>query len=148
MRTLEQSELGRLLPRCPRRALRIGTVQDAEDFAAAALLIVEKGLVAIATGGGSKRRIVLTFCSPGTLLPPPRDDEQLVALADSAVIAIPANVERVLLQVPAAAQEIVDGLLEQLHERQQSLAQFGNVVHTERLGAKLLQLARAHGTRV
>jgi CRP-like cAMP-binding protein len=111
-------------------------------------LIVERGIVAIAAGGGPRRRIVLSFCSPGTLLPPLRGDEQLVALLDSAVIAIPVAVERTLLHVPAAAQLIVDALLEELRERQQSLAQFGNVTHAERLRAKLLQLARSHGTAV
>ena len=121
---------------------------DADGFAAASLLIVKKGIVVITAGAGTKRRIVLSFCSSGTLLPPPRDDEQLVALADSAVIAVPAEVERALLQVPAAAKLIVDELIEELHERQQSLAQFGNVIHAERLRAKLLQLARAHGTLV
>ena len=148
MRTLGQSDLGQLLARCPRCALRAGAIVDADDFAAASLLIVKKGIVVITASAGTKRRIVLSFCSPGTLLPPPRDDEQLVALADSAVIAVPAEVERALLQVPAAAKLIVDELIEELHERQQSLAQFGNVIHAERLRAKLLQLARAHGTLV
>ena len=148
MQSLEQSELRGLLSRCPRRRLRGGTVRDADDFVAASLLIVERGIVAIAAGGGPKRRIVLSFCSPGTLLPPLRGDEQLVALLDSAVIAIPADVERMLLHVPATAQLIVDALLEELRERQQSLAQFGNITHAERLRAKLLQLAGSHGTAV
>jgi CRP-like cAMP-binding protein len=148
MQSLDQSELRGLLSRCPRRWLRGGTVRDADDFGAASLLIVERGIVAIEAGGGPRRRIVLSFCSPGTLLPPLRGDEQLVGLLDSAVIAIPADVERTLLHVPAAAQLIVDALLEELCERQQSLAQFGNVTHAERLRAKLLQLAGSHGTAV
>src|SRR5919204_1119186 len=148
MRSLDQSELRGLLTRCPRRRLHVGAVCDANDFVAASLLIVERGIVAIAAGGGPKRRIVLSFCSPGTVLPPLGGDEQLVALVDSAVIAIPADVERMLLHVPAAAQLIVDALLEELRERQQSLAQFGNDMHAERLRAKLLQLAGSHGTVV
>jgi DNA-binding MarR family transcriptional regulator len=147
MQSLSQSELRRLLSSCPRRHLRCGTVREADDFGAASLLIVERGIVAIA-GGGPKRKIVLSFCSPGALLPPPRGDEQLLGLLDSAVIAVPADVERTLLQIPAAAQLIVDALLEELRERQQSLAQFGNVTHAERLRAKLLQLAGSHGTAV
>jgi CRP-like cAMP-binding protein len=148
MHSLEQSELRGLLSHCPRRRLRCGAVRDADDFATASLLVVERGIVAIAAGGGSKRRVVLSFCSPGTLLPPLRGEEQLVALLDSAVIAIPADVERMLLHIPTAAQLIVDALLDELRERQQSLAQFGNVTHTERLRAKLLQLAGSHGTAV
>jgi CRP-like cAMP-binding protein len=148
MRSIEQSELRGLLSRCPRRRLRGGAVHDADDFGPASFLIVERGIVAIAARGGQKRRIVLGFGSSGTLLPPLRGDEELVALLDSAVVAIPPDVERRLLHVPAAAQLIVHALLGELRERQQSLAQFGNVTHAERLRAKLLQLARSHGTAV
>jgi CRP-like cAMP-binding protein len=109
---------------------------------------VESGIVVIAAGGKSTRRIVLSFSSAGALLPPLRGDEHLVALADSAVIPVPADIERTLVQVPAAAEVIVSALLEELRERQQSLAQFGNVMHAERLRAKLLQLASSHGTAV
>jgi CRP/FNR family transcriptional regulator, cyclic AMP receptor protein len=148
MWSLEQSELPRLLSRCPRRRLRVGSVHRVGDFPAASLLVVETGVVVIAAGGRSRRRIVLSFCSAGALLPPLRNDEQLVALADSAVIAVTADVERTLLQVPATAQVIVNALLDELRERQQSLAQFGNVAHAERLRAKLLQLAGSHGAAV
>jgi CRP-like cAMP-binding protein len=149
MWSLEQSELPRLLSRCPRRRLRVGSVHRVGDFPPASLLVVETGVVVIAVGGRSRRRrIVLSFCSAGALLPPLRNDEQLVALADSAVIAVTADVERTLLQVPATAQVIVNALLDELRERQQSLAQFGNVAHAERLRAKLLQLAGSHGAAV
>jgi CRP-like cAMP-binding protein len=148
MRSHEKSDLGRLLVRCPRCRLHLGAVRDAGDFEEAFLLLVETGIIVIAAGGAPKRRIVLSFCSPGTLLPALRGDEQLVALVDSSVIAVPADVARTLLHAPAAAQAIVDALLDEVRERQQSLAQFGNVVHAERLRAKLLQLARTHGTVV
>jgi CRP/FNR family transcriptional regulator, cyclic AMP receptor protein len=148
MRSLEQSELPQLLSRCPRRRLRVGSVSHVDDFPPAALLVVETGIVVIAADGRSTRRIVLSFCSEGALLPPLRGDEQLVALVDATVVAVPAEVERTLLHVPAAAQVLVDALRDELHERQQSLAQFGNVEHTERLRAKLLQLAGLHGTAV
>ncbi len=58
------------------------------------------------------------------------------------------GVLRGLLQLPSAAGEIVEALLEALRERQESLAQFANVVHAERLRGKLLQLARTHGAVV
>jgi CRP-like cAMP-binding protein len=91
---------------------------------------------------------VVSFCSPGTLLPSPHSDEQLVALADSTVISLGPRVLQSLLQLPSAASEIVDALLEALRERQESLAQFASVGHAERLRGKLLQLARTHGTVV
>ena len=53
-----------------------------------------------------------------------------------------------LLQLPTAALAIVQALLAELRQRDESLAQFANVSHAERLRAKLQQLARSHGTVV
>src|SRR5919204_161479 len=59
MRSLEQSEMPRLLSSCPRRVLRVGAVQHVDDFPPASLLVVERGIVVVAAGGGPTRRIVL-----------------------------------------------------------------------------------------
>jgi len=142
----ERQALGQLLAGCPRLALRAGDVHGAESFPDAGLLLVEKGIVVVASGTREHRRIVLGFSSRGSLLPPPCRDEQLVALADSVLIPVSPEVQVHLLRFPAAAQAIVDSLLDALSERQENLAQFANVAHTDRLRAKLLQLARAHGS--
>jgi CRP-like cAMP-binding protein len=144
----ERQALRRTLAVCPRHRMQAGDVHSADDFVEAALLIVEKGIVVVASGARPKRRIVLGFGSQGTLLPPPCLDERLVALADSMLISVSPDVQRVLLRSPAAAEAIVDALMEALSERQENLAQFASVVHTERLREKLLQLARAHGSVV
>src|SRR5439155_26337439 len=81
----------------------------------------------------------------GMVLPPPSGGEQLVALADSTLIGVTADVQRAMLELPATAEAIVAALLEALRERQESLAQFANVAHAERLREKLLQLGRIHG---
>jgi CRP-like cAMP-binding protein len=141
-------ELGRLLAVCPRLACRTGAAHDAGDFPEAALLIVEKGVVAIASRAPAKRRIVLGFSSQGDVLPPPRLGEQLVALRDSVVVSVDEDVERRLLRLPAAAEAIVDSLVDAVRERQESLAHFGTALHAERLRGKLLQLARTHGSVV
>jgi CRP-like cAMP-binding protein len=141
-------ELGRLLAVCPRLACRTGAVHDAGDFPEAALLIVEQGVVAIASRAPAKRRIVLGFSSQGDVLPPPRLGEQLVALRDSVVVSVDEDVERRLLRLPAAAEAIVDSLVDAVRERQESLAHFGTALHAERLRGKLLQLARTHGSVV
>jgi CRP/FNR family transcriptional regulator, cyclic AMP receptor protein len=148
IRPSNRHELGRLLRACPRLTLHAGDVRTADNFSDAALLFVEAGIVVIASAAPTRRRIVLSFCPPGTLFPSPDSDEQVAALADSAVISLGPGVLRSLLQFPSAAAAIVDALLEGLRERQESLAQFSNVVHTERVRGKLLQLARAHGTAV
>jgi CRP-like cAMP-binding protein len=141
-------ELGRLLAVCPRVVLRTGSVHGADDFRETAFLIVEKGVVGIASDAQTKRRIVLGFCSPGGLLPPPSSDEHLLALRDSVLVGVSPDVQKRLLRFPAAAEAIVDALVEAVRERQQSLAQFGNGMHAERLRGKLLQLARSHGSVV
>jgi CRP/FNR family transcriptional regulator len=74
-----------------------------------------------------------------------RRDERLTALVDSTLISVTADAQRALLQLPAAAEAIVAALMGALGEREESLAQFANVVHAERLKGKLLQLARLHG---
>jgi CRP/FNR family transcriptional regulator, cyclic AMP receptor protein len=148
MTPLRQNELGRLLSRCPRRALPAGDALGPSDFPEATLLIVEKGIVVIASGMRAERRIALGFCSQGTLLLPPRAGERMAALADSTVISITPDVQQSLLRLPAAAEALLEALLDALRERQESLAQFAHVMHTERLRAKLIQLARAHGTVV
>ena len=141
-------ELGRLLAVCPRLVLRAGAVRDADDFSGTAFLIVEKGIVEIASAAEANRRIVLGFCSEGDLLPPPAADEELLALRDSVLISVGPDAQQRLLRLPVAAEAIVDALVEAVRERQQSLAQFGKAMHAERLRGKLLQLARAHGSVV
>jgi CRP-like cAMP-binding protein len=148
MRPSDRNDLGRLLAVCPRLTLHAGDVRSADAFSDATLLFVEAGIIVIGSAARPKRRIVVSFCSPGTLLPSPHSDEQLAALVDSTVISIGPLVLRGLLQLPSAAAEIVDALLEALRERQESLAQFASVGHAERLRGKLLQLARTHGTVV
>ncbi|HEX6490321.1 MAG TPA: Crp/Fnr family transcriptional regulator [Gaiellaceae bacterium] len=145
---LESAKLARLLALCPRLVLRAGDVRGASDFPDAKLLLVEKGTVVVASGASAKRRIAFGFCSQGMLLLPPRLDEQLAAVADSAVLSVTRAVELRLLQLPRAAEAIVDLLLEALREQQESLAQFANVEHVERVRGKLLQLARRHGVVV
>ena len=141
-------ELGRLLAVCPRLTCRTGAARDAGDFPETAFLIVERGVVAIASRPAARKRIVLGFCAQGDLVPPPCWDEELVALQDSVLVSVSPDVHQRLLRLPAAADAIVDALLEVVRERQQSLAQFGTAMHAERLRGKLLQLARAHGSVV
>ena len=141
-------ELGRLLAACPRHAVPTGTARVAGDFPETAFMVVEKGIVVITSSAPAKRRIILGFGSEGSLLPKPCSDEQLVALQHAVLVAVSLDVQQRLLRLPAAAEAIVDALLEVVQERQQSLAQFGTAMHAERLRGKLLQLARAHGSVV
>jgi len=142
---IDRHQIARLLARCPRVALRAGDVRAHDDVPNASLLLVEEGILVVASAPRATRRMVLALAVDGGVLAPPRPGEQLTALADSALIAITADARRALLEVAAAAEAIFGALVSALWERQESLAQFANVAHAERLREKLVQLARLHG---
>ena len=50
-----------------------------------------------------------------------------------------------LLALPGAADVIVRGLSDAVHGGQDAIALFGSVSHPDRVRAKMIQLARAHG---
>jgi CRP/FNR family transcriptional regulator len=50
-----------------------------------------------------------------------------------------------LLRLPEVADALVDGLVETIRDRQESLGQFASVRHANRIRGKLMQLARVHG---
>jgi CRP-like cAMP-binding protein len=148
MRPLERHELARLLASCPRTELAAGETCCAGDFAGAALLVIERGLAAQATRTGSRRRMILAFCRERAVLPPPGRAEELVAVSECTIVAVTTDAYCRLLQLPTAALAIVQALVAELRERDESLAQFANVSHAERLRGKLQQLARSHGAAV
>jgi CRP/FNR family transcriptional regulator, cyclic AMP receptor protein len=145
---MEQHFASRVLGGCPRLGLRAGESRGASDFEGSALLVVERGAVAIVSEPRTGRRIVATIAGPGELLPVPAREQRLLALEHAGVVAVTVEARRRLLSRPVAAEAIADDLLERLRECEDSLAQFGSVAHVERVHRKLLQLARLHGTRV
>jgi len=148
MRPLERHELARLLSSCPRVELEAGESRGEGDFAGAALVVIERGLAALATRAGPRRRMILSFCRERAVLPPPARAEELVAVSECAIVAVTTEPYCRLLQLPTAALAIVQALLAELRQRDESLAQFANISHAERLRAKLQQLARSHGAVV
>jgi CRP/FNR family transcriptional regulator len=136
----------RLLSGCPRLRLEAGTRLSGPELAGPALLVVEAGVVAVATRPDRDGRpVTLAIARAGDLVVPPRDSECLVALAEAVVTAVPQLALRALLSRPAAAAVVVERLVEAVRDRQESLAQFGAVEHVKRVREKLLQLARTHG---
>jgi CRP-like cAMP-binding protein len=112
------------------------------------LLVVERGIVAVVCTPCARRSIVVAIAAPGDLLISPAGDQRLLALQDAAVRVLPPQAVRHVLEHPAAAEAIVVGLVRALRERDESLAQFANVAHVERVRRKLLQLARLRGKPV
>ena len=134
------------LESCPTVALRIGASRAGTRLPEAALLVVEEGIVLVSSlRPGATRRMIVAVAGAGSVLLPPAPYERLDALVDSWLTALTPAATDVLTALPGAGAAIVDGLTEQLRERQESLAQFSSVRHVERLREKLLQLARSHG---
>lgn len=148
MPPFERHRAARLLALCPKVELATGAALDQTSFAEATLLVVERGVVALAAAPRTGRRMILAFSTEGSVLPPPRGVEQLTGLADSTLVPVAPAVSRALLERPPTAEAVVAGLIDALHERQESLSQFANVAHADRLREKLLQLARRHGATV
>jgi CRP-like cAMP-binding protein len=92
--------------------------------------------------------MILAFSTEGSVLPAPRPGEQLSALTDARLVSVTRAAQRALLAQPQIAEVVVGRLLEAICERQESLTQFANVAHADRLRGKLLQLARVRGTAV
>lgn len=135
-----------VLAGCATVALRDGASRAAARIPACALLVVEEGLVEVASlRAGATRRMVVAVAGPGAVLLRPERDERLEALGDAWLTAVSHEALSALLQLPGAAAALLDALTEAARERQESLASFSSVRHVERVRDKLLQLARAHG---
>lgn len=131
---------------CATVALRDGASRAAARIPACALLVVEEGLVEVASlRAGATRRMVVAVAGPGAVLLRPERDERLEALGDAWLTAVSREALTALLQLPGAAAALLEALTEAARERQESLASFSSVRHVERVRDKLLQLARAHG---
>src|SRR5262249_52177327 len=143
----EVSPADTALASCPRIRLRAGEAAEiAAQLLGTKLYLVEWGFVLVVAGRShSCRPIVVSLAGEGAVLPPLAPGEELVGLTDAAVIAVSPDVYEVLLGFPPTAGALVEGLLEGLHDRQESIANASGGRHDERLLGKLYQLARRYG---
>jgi CRP-like cAMP-binding protein len=81
----------------------------------------------------------------GGIVLPPGTDELLEAILDSRLTLLPTGIVNRLLEMPGLANALLQEVAETLRRKQDSIANFGNVRHTERVRRKLLQLARDYG---
>jgi len=58
---------------------------------------------------------------------------------------LPNSANQLLLQIPAAASAIVEGVKDGLHDYRESLAHFASRRPADRVRLKLIQLARSYG---
>jgi Crp-like helix-turn-helix domain len=123
-----------------------GAVVHASELQAATFVLVADGLVVLRSSvPGSGRRTITCHAGEGALVLPPEEDESLVALTAAAIVPIDARDRDRLLDSPAAARLLVDGLAETLRQKQAAVASLSRLHHVDRVREKLLELAREHG---
>lgn len=131
-----------------------GDVWSGTDESDLALVAVEAGFVVISTdtsngsGRPATRRVVVATGQQGMLLPSPGPDERVEALTASRIDVVSADVLRALLGLPSVAEAIADAFAEATRDRQATIRNCAYVRHSERVLAKLLQLARTYGRAV
>ena len=111
-----------VLSRCPTLLLEAGTRLSPGRLSPAPLLVVEDGIVAIATSPESEGRpMTVAIVRGGDLLVPPHEGECLWAPTDAVVTLLPTPVVQALLVRPAVVRVVVERLIDAVVDRQQSL---------------------------
>jgi CRP-like cAMP-binding protein len=135
-----------VLAGCSTISVPAGEPYFRSSFRGAALLVVVDGFTVLRLARADLRRSVITCeAGPGSVLRPPADEEVLFGLADSRLIAIPDNALDQLLRLPSVARALLDQLAETLGQKQETIGNFANTRHLERVRRKLLQLAHSYG---
>ena len=135
-----------ILACCPTVAVEAGEAYFRTSFARAALLVVEEGLVVVRRcGPGLARPVIACEGAAGTVLLPPSADEVLCGLAVSRLTLITDEARDRLLGLRGAADALLEQVAFTLSCCQESIANFANPRHVERVRLKLLQLARTYG---
>ena len=138
--------LAALVDGLPHLRLEAGATLDRRELPHVSLLVVREGLVVTrATVPGSARRTITCHSSPGSLLLPPNGDETLAALTDATLATISADAQDGLIGSPDGARLLVDGLVETLKQKHETIAGLARLHHVDRVRGKLIELARDHG---
>jgi CRP-like cAMP-binding protein len=129
---------------CPEFALPAGVLLSEPESCGSSLLVVDQGVVALVAVAGSQSQTVIALAREGDVLAPPSREEHVRALTEARLIAVTADAYERLLSIPGVARVLLEGVLEALDSRQQSLAGIRGS-HAERLQETLYRLARDHG---
>lgn len=142
----ERERVASALAGCAVLSLPAGSVLGPDRVGVDSLLLVEAGIALVSVAGSGPRRIIVALAGPGSVLLAPPRDQWLEALDDVRMTLVSPSARRQLLEIPGAAGLLLDGIANGLRECQESLGNFANVRHADRLRDKLSQLARMHGS--
>jgi len=141
----EQAQVDSVLAPCTVLSLPAGSRLGRNRVETDSLFLVEEGIALVSAPSAAQRPIVVAFAAAGSVLLAPAPQERLEALADLRVTLVTASAKLQLLEIPAAAAVILDGVAGGLRDCQESLSHFASLRTADRVQHKLLQLARVYG---
>jgi hypothetical protein len=143
---LDSREIGDVLAGAPVRELAPDEVIRSAQLAEVSLLVVNEGLAVIRTiRSGSFRDVVVCHVGAGSVVLPPHGTEVLSALVPTRATLLDVALRDRLLRIPAAAAILFDALAQTVRQKHRTIEVLAHHHHLDRVRAKLLQLAAAHG---
>ncbi len=135
-----------LLESCPSLSLSAGALHKPTDTRQEVLLLLEEGFVVVRSLPPPPSRPMITCeAAYGGIVLPPAPEELLEAILDSRLTLLSERIVSRLLEFPGVGDAVLRKVAETLRRKQDSIANFGDVRHVERIRRKLLQLARDYG---
>jgi Crp-like helix-turn-helix domain len=135
-----------LLQSCPFLSLSAGALHRPADTREEALLLLEEGFVVVRRVPPPPSRPMITCeAAYGGIVLLPAAEEVLEAILDSRLTLLPERIVSRLLELPGLGDALLREVAETLRRKQDSIANFGDVRHVERVRRKLVQLARDYG---
>ena len=144
-----QPELERaaeILSGCPTIEVDAGEPYFRSSFDPGALLVVRDGFVVVrAKPAGTGRTVITCEAGAGRIVLRPAVDEILVGLVPSRLTTVSEAARERLLALPQVAGVLFAQIARTLALKQETIGNFGNTRHLERVRQKLLQLGRSYG---
>lgn len=135
-----------LLATSPQLDLGRGEGRTISSLPDTRMLVVEEGFAFLrGADRSSARGVVLCHGGPGSFLPLIDEQHSVVALVDSRLTAITADVLERLLELPGAAHAVLRGVDATLRQKQRTILALASIHHVDRVRQKLLQLASECG---
>jgi CRP-like cAMP-binding protein len=142
----ERASVEAALASSSRLALARGSSLGADRFETVSLVSIEDGFVFVSVANREAgRQMIVSLAGPRSILFAPTAHERLEALTDARLTLISRSTQKRLAEATSAATIMIAALADDVRNSHQSLAQFGNRHHADRIRGKLIQLARTHG---